>query len=103
MKACTIHASRVLRSLVQEFEEGINAVAAPILDQNGFPIAAIAIAGPAFRLTPERMLAIGPVVRAIVDEMAQEIQMGTNPDLNGKNQQTAWKLKTSSAQPHSYR
>jgi DNA-binding IclR family transcriptional regulator len=69
---------------VQEFEEGINAIAAPILDQNGFPIAAIAIAGPAFRLTPERMLAIGPVVRAIVDEMAQEIQMGTSPNLNGE-------------------
>ena len=43
----------------QEFEDGINAVAAPILDTNGRPIAAMAIVGPAFRLSSERMKELG--------------------------------------------
>jgi IclR family transcriptional regulator, KDG regulon repressor len=41
----------------QEFEDGINAIAAPICHP---PVASISIAGPAYRLTHERMLEIGP-------------------------------------------
>jgi IclR family acetate operon transcriptional repressor len=66
----------------QEYEEGINAVAAAILDENNLPVAAIAIAGPAYRLTRQRMLEIGPVVRATVDEVAQEMRMAAYPGLN---------------------
>jgi IclR family transcriptional regulator, KDG regulon repressor len=55
----------------QEYEEGINAVAAPILDRNKRPLAAIAVAGPAYRLTVERMLQIG----ASVAETAREISL----------------------------
>jgi len=57
----------------QEFEEGINAVAAPILGKNNSPIASIAVAGPAYRLTVERMLSIGPSVASIAVELSKEI------------------------------
>jgi DNA-binding IclR family transcriptional regulator len=35
--------------IYEEFAEGINSVAAPLLDQRGTPIGAIHIHGPAFR------------------------------------------------------
>jgi DNA-binding IclR family transcriptional regulator len=58
---------------VQEFEDGINAVAAPILDEADRPFASVAVVGPAFRLTEQRMLEIGPEVLAIAREMAEEL------------------------------
>jgi len=61
----------------QEYEDGINAVAAPILDVNNYPIAAIAVAGPAFRLSRERMLALGPALRATADTIAREISLSS--------------------------
>jgi IclR family acetate operon transcriptional repressor len=57
----------------EEYEQGINAVAAPVLDVHGWPMAAIAIAGPAFRLPAERMLEIGGAVRAAADALAREV------------------------------
>jgi DNA-binding IclR family transcriptional regulator len=57
----------------QEYEEGINAVAAPILGKNNTPLASIAVAGPAYRLTVERMLSIGPSVASIAIELSKEI------------------------------
>jgi DNA-binding IclR family transcriptional regulator len=58
---------------VEEFEDGINAVAAPILDANQRPLAAIAIVGPAFRLSSERMAELGQAVKATANAIAQEI------------------------------
>ncbi len=55
----------------QEYEEGINAVAAPILDAAGKPIAAVTVAGPAYRLLRERMNNIGPDVVATARKIAQ--------------------------------
>ncbi len=57
----------------QEYEAGINAVAAPVLDMRGRPIAAIAVAGPAFRLTRERIEEIAPSVRATADAIARDV------------------------------
>jgi len=62
----------------QEFEEGINAVAAPILDSSGQPIASVAIAGPAYRLTRERMIDIGPLVLATARDIAREVEMAAH-------------------------
>jgi IclR family acetate operon transcriptional repressor len=62
----------------QEFEEGINAVAAPILDLCERPIAAVAVAGPAYRLTRERMIEIGPLLVNTVHEIAQEVEMAAH-------------------------
>lgn len=50
---------------VEEFEEGLNAVAAPIRAHDGTVVAAISVAGPTYRLSPERLPeAAGAVVRA---------------------------------------
>ncbi len=65
---------------LQEYEQGINAVAAPVLDVHGWPTAAIAIAGPAFRLSANRMLEIGGAVRAAADALAHEV--GSIPSRN---------------------
>ena len=55
----------------QEFEEGINAIAAPICNQ---PVASISIAGPAYRLTRERMLEISPDLLRIARNIATEVE-----------------------------
>jgi IclR family transcriptional regulator, KDG regulon repressor len=65
---------------VQEYEEGINAVAAPIFDAKGRPIASIAIAGPAYRLSAEKMAAIGPDVVSICGKISQELYLTTEPN-----------------------
>lgn len=65
----------------QEYEENINAVSAPILNAEGHPVAAIAIAGPSFRLTRERMLALGPAVRAAADAIARDLGHSAVPGL----------------------
>jgi IclR family acetate operon transcriptional repressor len=63
----------------QELEQQINAVAAPIFDQENHPIASIAVAGPAYRLTRERMMDIGPIVAATAREITQEITIAAVP------------------------
>jgi len=57
----------------QEFEDGINAVAAPILDKHKAAIASIAVAGPAYRLPVERMVSIGPSVAEAARNISREI------------------------------
>jgi len=57
----------------QEFEDGINAIAAPICNQ---PIASISIAGPAYRLTRNRMLEIGPKLLVTAKKIALEVERG---------------------------
>jgi len=59
----------------QEYEDGINAIAAPILDRNHLPVASISIAGPSFRLSHERMLELGPLVTATAEEIAIRLEM----------------------------
>ncbi len=55
----------------EEFEDGINAVAAPICSQ---PIASVSIAGPSFRLTRERMLEIGTGLSTIAKNITLEVE-----------------------------
>jgi DNA-binding IclR family transcriptional regulator len=59
----------------QEYEEEINAVAAPIFDSEGKPIASVAIAGPSYRLTRERMINIGPQVWTTARDITQEMKL----------------------------
>jgi DNA-binding IclR family transcriptional regulator len=66
---------------VEEFEEGINAVSAPIYDGGRSPIASLAIAGPAYRLTRERMLQIGPDLVAVCRSISRELQMSNSAAL----------------------
>jgi DNA-binding IclR family transcriptional regulator len=60
---------------LEEFEDGINAVAAPICNQ---PIASVSIAGPAYRLTRERMLEVGPNLLAVAKNIALEVERASS-------------------------
>jgi IclR family transcriptional regulator, KDG regulon repressor len=64
---------------IQEYEEGINAVAAPIFDAGGHPIASIAIAGPAYRLDQEKLEAIGRDVVSTCEKINKELQIAFAP------------------------
>ncbi|MBP0651367.1 hypothetical protein J8J40_30345, partial [Mycobacterium tuberculosis] len=71
---------------LEELHLGVNAVAAPVLDQKAEPIGAIGIAGPAFRLTPEKLHALGrEVIEAAnrisgnVGEIAMSISVTPRP------------------------
>src|SRR4030042_3269698 len=66
----------------QELEEQINAGAALIFDQENHPIASIAVAGPAYRLIPERMMEFGPHLVAIAKEISQDIKIAAIPLTN---------------------
>jgi DNA-binding IclR family transcriptional regulator len=57
----------------QEYEKDINAVAAPIMDANGCPIAVIAIVGPAYRMSLERMLELGRIIQETAEAIAHEV------------------------------
>ena len=57
----------------QEYEQGINAIGAPILDQNNRPLGSVAVAGPAYRLTRERMLEIGQLILDTVHDISHEV------------------------------
>jgi DNA-binding IclR family transcriptional regulator len=57
----------------QEYEEAINAVAAPIFDAEKNPIASIAIVGPSYRLTRERLPMLGESLRKMIEVISREV------------------------------
>lgn len=54
----------------EEFEEGLRCVGAPIQDHTGKVIAAISIAGPAFRLKDDRLPALAQAVKKAAAELS---------------------------------
>jgi DNA-binding IclR family transcriptional regulator len=66
----------------QELEEQIHALAAPIFNHENHPIASIAVAGPAYRLTRQRMIEIGTNLVATAQEISREIKMAAIPLAN---------------------
>lgn len=58
---------------VEEFEEGLNAVAAPIRGHDGKVVAALSAAGPAYRLGPERLAQVAATVMAAADEVSTRL------------------------------
>jgi DNA-binding IclR family transcriptional regulator len=65
---------------MQEYEDGINAVAAPILNPENRPLAAVTVTGPAYRLTREQMLEIGSSVREVSRLIAREVELASQPE-----------------------
>jgi DNA-binding IclR family transcriptional regulator len=61
---------------LEEFEDGINAIAVPLFNSNKHPFASISIAGPAFRLTEKRMQEISPSLKTAAHHLSLEIQLG---------------------------
>lgn len=56
-----------------EYEKDINAVAAPIFDAEKHPIASIAIVGPSFRLTKDRLPLLGDSLRKMTQLISNEV------------------------------
>jgi IclR family acetate operon transcriptional repressor len=59
----------------QEYEHEINAVAAPILNRTGDPVAVIAIVGPSYRLSQECMMRLGLAIQGTAVAIANEVGM----------------------------
>ena len=57
--------------IVEVFTPGMTAMAAPVRDAQGKAVGAVTVAGPLFRLTEERMLALGPHLIATATALAE--------------------------------
>jgi IclR family transcriptional regulator, KDG regulon repressor len=57
----------------QEYENDIHAVAAPIMGADGYPIAAIAVVGPSYRMPHDRMLVLGRLIKDTADAIVREV------------------------------
>jgi IclR family transcriptional regulator, KDG regulon repressor len=78
----------------QEFEPEINAVAAPILDGSAYPIGAIAIVGPSFRMPPERMHSLGREIVAATAAITREVGQAALSRLRPGPVDLAWPATT---------
>ena len=58
---------------VEEFEDGLNAVAAPIRDHSGTVIAALSASGPVYRFTEERMREVASAVKSAADAISERM------------------------------
>jgi DNA-binding IclR family transcriptional regulator len=58
---------------IEELEEGLNAVAAPVRGPDGRVMAAVSVAGPAFRLTPKRIASTGRTLVAAAAEISRRM------------------------------
>lgn len=55
---------------------GVCGVAAPVLDQDGQPVAAVAVQGPAVRVTEDRFSALGRTMRKVAAEIGSALPDG---------------------------
>jgi DNA-binding IclR family transcriptional regulator len=56
--------------VVEQYEVGLNAMAAPIFGPDGRVLAAVSVSGPAFRFTPDVMRAAVPVLLRYATEIS---------------------------------
>jgi DNA-binding IclR family transcriptional regulator len=57
----------------EELEEGLSAVAAPIVDHEGHVIAVISVSGPSFRLTEERLEELAEMTRTAAQAVSHQL------------------------------
>ncbi|WP_187344449.1 IclR family transcriptional regulator [Aldersonia kunmingensis] len=58
---------------LEELEDGLNAVAAPVRDHTGVVIAAISVSGPVYRFTEDRLRDVTPAVVAAADAVSERM------------------------------
>lgn len=58
---------------VQEYELGLNALAAPVRDHDGAVVAALSVAGPSFRLTREDFPRVAPRLLQAADDFGRRL------------------------------
>ena len=63
----------------QEYEKDINAVAAPIMDVNGCPVAVIAIVGPSYRMSQDRMIESWSTHPQTAETITREVGLAALP------------------------
>ncbi|MGI5430373.1 IclR family transcriptional regulator [Streptomyces sp. CA-179760] len=63
-------------STLEEYEEGLNALSAPVRSADGGTVAALSASGPAFRMTEERMRELAPVMVAAAAELSRRLGYG---------------------------
>ena len=68
---------------LEELEEGLNAVAAPIYDHSGQVVAAISAAGPGYRVTPEMLPHLSGRLVQVAGEISQLLGY-LQPDKNSQ-------------------
>lgn len=69
-KELTAVRDRGYATTVEEYEQGLNAIAAPIRAQRASVVAAVSASGPAYRLTVERMAQVAPTLIAGAEEIS---------------------------------
>lgn len=57
---------------VEEYEQGLNAVAAPVRDAEGRVVAAVSVSGPSFRLSPDSFDVVASRVTAAADGLSRK-------------------------------
>jgi DNA-binding IclR family transcriptional regulator len=57
----------------EENEIGVSCIAAPVKDFNGDAIAAISVSGPSVRLSAQRLLDLGPLVKGCALKISREM------------------------------
>ena len=72
--------------------EGMHCVGAPIFNRQGYPIAAIWITGPSFRLETSKLDVIGPKVKKCADNISKNLGYITNQKEVGEEVQSSSKL-----------
>jgi len=65
--------ARGFATSIDELEEGLSAVAAPVFGAAGDPIAALSISGPSARLTSERIARLAPLLIQECGELARRL------------------------------
>lgn len=72
-KDLTVARERGYSWSLEEFEEGLHAMAAPVRDREGKVIAALSASGPAYRLTEERIHELAPVLVKGAEEVSHRM------------------------------
>jgi len=58
---------------LEELEIGLNAVAAPVRGHDGRVVAAVSVAGPSYRVTPQRLSELGEMTRETGDAISRRL------------------------------
>ena len=61
---------------VDELEIGLSAIAAPVHNAHGDVVCSISVSGPTFRLTPDRVTTVVPLVVEAADELSHRLGWG---------------------------
>ncbi|ANY84054.1 hypothetical protein BB934_37990 (plasmid) [Microvirga ossetica] len=69
----------------EEIIVGNRCVGAPILDSRGRPVAAISVAGPAWRLTRERVEQLGPEIASVARNISLQLPNSTEAPVSNPN------------------